>query len=68
MTANDDSLAALREEHGERWRVWAVNRAVSRPHMLWCAKLWDDPRSGSLIHADSAKELGEAIMNAEAAE
>ena len=58
MSAAEDQAAALRAEHGDRWKIWYVPLALGGS--TWCARIHgDDLRN--VIHADTAEQLDEHI-------
>ena len=59
MSAAEDQDAALRAEHGERWKIWYVPRSFDGGY-TWCARIHgDDLRN--VVHADTAAHLDEHI-------
>jgi hypothetical protein len=55
----EDQAAALRENHGERWKIWYVPRSFDGGY-TWCARIHgDDLRN--VLHADAAEYLDEHI-------
>jgi hypothetical protein len=59
VSAVEDQAGALREEHGDRWQIWYVPRALDGS-MTWCARIHgDDLRN--VVHADTAEHLDEHI-------
>jgi hypothetical protein len=60
VSAADDQAAALRDKHGDRWKIWYVPRALDGS-MTWCARIHgDDLRN--VVHADTAERLDEHIL------
>ena len=58
MSAAEDQAAALRAEHGDRWKIWYVPLALGG--YTWRARIHgDDLRN--VIHADTAEQLDEHI-------
>jgi hypothetical protein len=59
VSAAEDQAAALREQHGERWKIWYVPRSLDGGN-TWCARIHgDDLRN--VVHADNAEHLDEHI-------
>ena len=59
MSAVEDQASALREKHGERWKIWYVPRSFDGGY-TWCARIHgDDLRN--VVHADTAEHLDEHI-------
>jgi hypothetical protein len=55
----EDQAVALREKHGERWKIWYVPRSLDGGY-TWCARIHgDDLRN--IVHADTAEHLDEHI-------
>jgi hypothetical protein len=58
VSTADDQAAALRDKHGERWKIWYVPLALGGYN--WCARIHSD-HLRNVIHADTAEHLGEHI-------
>jgi hypothetical protein len=55
----EDQAAALREMHGERWKIWYVPRSLDGGY-TWCARIHGD-NLRNVVHADTAEHLAEHI-------
>ena len=58
MSTVEDQAAALRAEHGERWKIWYVPLALGG--CTWCARIHSEDLR-NVVHADTAEHLGEHI-------
>src|SRR5579863_1313108 len=58
VSAVADQATALRERHGERWKIWYVPLALGG--YTWCARIHGD-NLRNVLHADTAEHLDEHI-------